>query len=121
MPGWPECSVAYIRGRYYRVGPVGPSVPVSPVVEISPAERLRALGLFYAAGSPTVTLEELSEATIRVFKHGEMGYLVEARFKPTAQPIYHYISAEEAESILTGNIAPELIAHLFEPAEPVME
>jgi len=104
-----------------RIGPVTPAPPVVKVGEVSPAARLRALGLFYAAGSPTVTLEELSEATIRVFEHGEMGYLVEAKFKPGDQPIYHYVTAEEAESIKTGEITPELIAHLFEPAEPVME
>lgn len=115
------CRWETIAGRRVRIGPVTPAPPVERVAEISPAERLRALGLFYAAGSPQVTVEELKEATIRVFKHGEMGYLAEARFKPGDAPIYHYVSAEEAELIRTGEIPPELIAKLFEPAEPVME
>ena len=115
------CKWVTIDGRRQRIGPVEPTLPVVEVKVLSPAERLRALGLFYAAGSPTVTLEELRQATIRLFNHGEMGWLVEARFKPGDLPIYHYVSDEEAELIRSGEITPALIAHLFEPVEPVME
>jgi len=114
------CRWVTIAGRRVRVGPVEPTLPVVKVAELSPAERLRALGLFFAAGSPTVTVEELAQATIRLFDHGEMGWLAEAKFKPADLPIYHYITEAEAEAIKTGEITPQLIARLFEPHEPVM-
>jgi len=120
MVGWPDCF-KWEAGKLVRKERVGAAVAVEQVAALSPAERLGALGLFFASGSPTITIEELQKATIRVFKNAEMGYLVEAKLTPTAQPIYHYVSDEEAEVIKAGEITPEQIAHMFEPAEPVME
>lgn len=118
MPG-PGCF-KWVNGRLVRVARVEPIAPPEVVTVQSPMERLSALGLVYAGRSPGFTIEELWHATIRLFKREEMGWLVEARFKPGDLPIYHSVSEEEAKSIEVGEFSPELIVKLFESTEPVM-
>ena len=115
------CRWETIEGRRVRVGPVEAIPPPEVITVQSVQERLSALGLVYAGHSAGFTIEELWQATIRVFKLAETGYLAEARFKPGDLPIYHYVSEEEAKSIEVGEFSPELIVKLFEPTEPVME
>jgi len=110
-----------VEGRRVRVGAVGPAVTPESVAVISPKARLEALGLVYASGSPRVTIEELAEATIKVWRHPEQGYMAEARFRPSSPPIYHRITDDEARLLEIGKPPPELIAHLFEPEEAGIE
>lgn len=118
MPNWMFKEVHGVMIRYCAVEAIPPPLVITVK---SVQERLSALGLVYAGHSPGFTIEELWQATIRVFKLAETGYLAEARFKPGDLPIYHYVSEEEAESIKTGEFSPELIVTLFTRQEPVME
>jgi hypothetical protein len=102
-----------------RVGAVGAASPVIISGSMSPSLRLAVLGLSLATGSASFTIEELADSVIRVYNHGEMGYLAEARLKPDAMPVYHYVSKEMAERIQNSTLSPADIAHLFTKDDPV--
>lgn len=115
------CRWVTIEGRRVRVGPVDRPVVARPEPVLSPRERLEKLGLFYAFGSPEISIEELRDAIIRVWHDPEKGYMVEARLSPRKPPIYHYVSADEARQLESGEYPPDLIARLFTPTEPGYE
>lgn len=115
------CVWKTIEGRRVRVGLAAPARIPKSVLVMSVRERLEALGLVYAAASPRITIEELRDATIRVWKDPEIGYMAEARLSPTAPPIYRRLTDEEARLIEAGKTPPELIARLFQPESPGVE
>lgn len=92
---------------------------VTSTAALSPAQRLEALGLVYAAHSPGVSIEELRDASIRVWRDDEKGYFAEARFKPGAPPIYTSLTPEQARNLEGPEPDPSLIAMVFERKEPV--
>jgi len=102
-----------------RGGKVGPPTETTQTASLSPALRLAALGLLYAAASPRITIEELRDAIIRVWHDEEKGYFAEARFSPGAPPIYTPLTPEQAHNLEGPEPDPSLIALVFERREPV--
>lgn len=113
------CKYVFYKGRAYRVSRVTPITPVINIGATQPKLRLAMLGLNLAVGSPTVTIEELEHATIRVFDKGELGFLAEAKFSPDGQPIYHYVDPDLADRIINNTLSPAEIAHLFQIDPPI--
>jgi len=60
-------------------------------------------------------LAALSPGEITLFADAEIGWLVEARAKPGAPPVYKYVSDEIAEKIVKGEITHELEEELMTP------
>ena len=61
------------------------------------------------------TRRGLSPGEIKLFADAELGWMVEARTKPGAQPVYKYVSNEIAEKIVKRQITPELETFLMTP------
>ena len=57
----------------------------------------------------------LSPGTITLFHDIEGGWLVDARVKAGAPPVYHYVKDEVAVAILSGKLTHELEAELMKP------
>lgn len=57
----------------------------------------------------------MSPGVIALFAVAERGWMVEARAKPGALPVYHYVSDEIAEAILKEELTPEQKEYLFTP------
>ena len=57
----------------------------------------------------------LSPGEIKLWFDAEGGWMSEARVRPGASPIYHYIGSDQAISILKEDISPELHEYLFTP------
>jgi len=102
-----------------RVGRVGGALSVQSMGFVLPALVLATLNLRVAQGSASFTIEELADSIIRVFDHGEMGFLAEARLTPESMPIYHYVDKELAERIVNETLSPADIAHLLTKDDPV--
>jgi len=114
------CKWVTIAGKHVKLGgKVGVATMTTQTGVLSPALRLAALGLIYASHSPRVTVEELRDAVIRVWRDEEKGYFAEARFKPGAPPIYTALTAEQAHNLEGPEPDPSLIALVFERREPV--
>lgn len=57
----------------------------------------------------------LSPGQIQLFADAEVGWLVEARDRPGAPPVYKYVSDEVAEKLVTGQLTKELELELMSP------
>jgi len=57
----------------------------------------------------------LSPGTIMLWLDTESGYMVEARERPGAPPVYHYVSDDMAMAILKGELTHELETYLMTP------
>lgn len=62
-------------------------------------------------------LMALSPGSIKLFHDAECGWLSEAREKPGAPPVYHYIDDDAAMKILRGEMTHELEAVLMKRDE----
>jgi hypothetical protein len=114
------CRLVTIAGQHIRLGgPVGPATVTTQTAIVAPALRLAALGLIYASHSPGVSIEQLREATIRIWWDEEKGYFAEARFWPGAAPIYTALTPEQARNLEGPESDPSLIAMCFDKKEPV--
>lgn len=60
-------------------------------------------------------LAGLSPGTVTLWHDVESGWLVEARAKLGAPPVYHYVKDEVAINILSGKLTHELEAELMTP------
>jgi len=49
----------------------------------------------------------MSPGEVKLWHDSESGWLAEAREKPGAPPVYHYINSETAAKILTGKLTHE--------------
>jgi hypothetical protein len=102
-------------GKRMRAAPVeGPRSIVS-MLTFNVLNFLTSLAITFVHASPALTIEELREATLRLWKDPELGYFVEARFKPGAPPIYHSITTAEATALEAGRPTPDFIARMFHP------
>jgi len=116
------CGWITVGGKHIRIaGGVSQPTQQHAAGLLLPSLRLAALGLLYASGSPTVSIEELRDAIIRIWRDEEKGYFAEARFSPGAPPIYTMLTAEQAQNLLGPEADPHLIAMVFERKEPLME
>lgn len=61
----------------------------------------------------------LSPGSITLFLDTEVGWLVEARTRPGAPPVYHYVDDDTALDIIEGKLTHELEERLMTPTEPV--
>ena len=62
-------------------------------------------------------LAGLSPGAITLWHDIESGWLVEARTKPGAPPVYHYVKDDVAIAILKGELTHELETELMAPDE----
>jgi hypothetical protein len=115
------CRWITVKGKRTRVGATTPVAAPLAITELSIELRLASLGLGLATHSPGYTIEELKDAIIRLWKREEGGDLAEVRMRPGAPPIYHVVTPEQAKSIESGDITPELIADLVTSTEPTVE
>lgn len=61
------------------------------------------------------TISGLSPGEIKLWADAEMGWMVEARARPGASPVYKYVTDETAEKIIKREITPELERELLTP------
>jgi len=116
------CRWITVAGKHIKLsGPVAGPTQQQQTGLVMPALRLAALGLLYASHSPRVTIEELREAVIRVWRDEEKGYFAEARLTPKLAPIYTALTTEQAQNLMGPEPDPHLIALVFDRKEPVME
>lgn len=114
------CRWVTVRGKHVKLtGPVGAASTLTQTGALLPELRLAELGLVYASHSPGVSLEELRDATIRIWRDEEKGYFAEARFSPGSPPIYTALTREQALNLEGPEPNPSLIAMVFERREPV--
>jgi len=86
------------------------------------AQSLYKLGLLQPRTSALVQdLSGFSPGIIRLFNVSELGWMVEARTKPGATPVYKYVSNEVAEKIVKKQITPELEKFLMTPDDYIGE
>jgi len=57
----------------------------------------------------------MSPGVITLWEDVESGWMSEARERPGAPPIYHYVSDEVAMAILKKEVTPEMREYLFTP------
>lgn len=57
----------------------------------------------------------MSPGVITLWEDVEAGWMSEARAKPGAPPVYHYVSDEVAMAILKKEVTPEMREYLFTP------
>ena len=62
-------------------------------------------------------IEALYSPVIRLWHDLESGWMVEAREKPGAPPIYKSVGDERAMAILKGEVTPEIEKELLTPDE----
>ncbi len=65
--------------------------------------------------SQILKLAGLSPGTITLWHDIESGWMTEAREKPRAPPVYHYVKDEVALKILKGELTHELEVELMTP------
>ena len=60
-------------------------------------------------------LAALSPGSITVWNDAEAGWMIEARERPGAPPVYRYVSDLVAMTVLKGELTPELEKELMTP------
>ena len=97
-----------------------PENPVYSILERELGGLRTKFGLKVARGViQLLRLVGLSPGEFRLWWDMEGGWMVEAREKPGAPPVYRYVDAETAVRIIKGDIDHELEERLMAPAEPV--
>ena len=115
------CAWKTIRGIRQRIGPVIP-IPSPRAIILKKLPAWMALRGLLRLFIPTLSPEiDWDKAVLRLWERGEMGWLLEVRVHPTDPPIYHAITAMEAELWVAGEPTPEFIERLLKVEEPVME
>ena len=71
--------------------------------------------------SQIAKLVGFSPGTISLWHDIESGWLVEARAKPGASPVYHYVKDEVAIKLLKGELTKELETTLMTPDDYIGE
>jgi len=81
-------------------------------------ELLKRVGFkFPRTISQILKLAALSPGSLTLWHDIESGWLVEARAKPGAPPVYHYVKDDVAVAILSGKLSHEVEAALMKPDE----
>lgn len=79
-------------------------------------EAMGKIGLIRARTTTLVmTKAGLSPGVIKLWADAELGWMTEARTKPSAPPVYKYVSDEVAEKIVKREVTPELEEFLMTP------
>lgn len=120
MPGPPSCVWKTVAGKRVRFGPVAGPIHLEALKRENVRERMAALGLVVVSASPELTIDDLRDAVLTLWLDPEKGYLMEARIKPGATPIYHSIGQLEATAWEAGAPTPEFIARMFTRVEPAL-
>ena len=115
------CAWKTIRGRRVRVGAAAPSRPLTSLEIGGLLDLLAGAGIKFVSLSPEVAVEELRDAVLRIWHDPETGYMAEVRTSPTAPPVYHKISDQEARLLQARRPPPQLMARLFAHEEPGVE
>ena len=108
--------------RLMRQWGVSPTDPGYIALRTAHAQASFKVGLVLPRTSTLVQdLWGFSPGIIRLFNDAELGWMVEARTKPGAQPVYKYVSNEIAEKIVKRQITPELETFLMTPDDYIGE
>ena len=110
-------TLGLLRGRGIVKG-----MPGFQEVYILRGKIMGSLGLL--APKPTAlvkTLVGLSPGQINLHYDPECGWLSEARAKPGASPVYHYVDDDTAVAIIKGELTPELEQQLMAPDDYIGE
>ena len=102
----------------YKMGLEGIPELSTPFQAVLQARGLLRLNLGFKIPKPVfslLSLYGLSPGTITVWMDSEKGYFTEARAKPGAPPIRHFITDEVAMTILKGELTHELEGELMTP------
>jgi len=67
--------------------------------------------------NPLGMITGLSPGIIKVWHHGESGWMAEARERPGAPPVYRAVTDEVAMAILKREVTPELEKVLLTPVD----
>jgi len=102
-------------GKRVRAAPVEGPRSIASIFSINVLSLLTSLAITFVHASPALTIEELREATLRIWRDEELGYFIEARLTPASPPIYHTITPAEATALEAGRPTQEFIAHMFHP------
>lgn len=114
------CEWTMIAGKRVKLSAVEAARPRERIKEENVRERMAKLGLVIVSASPELTIDDLRDAVLRLWRDPETGYLMEARFYPSADPVYHSISQEEATRWESGRPTPEFIARMFRRDDPAL-
>ena len=102
--------------KQLRLGGVLPTNPAYQAVWKLRGELMGKLGFKTPRGIVGVLkLLALSPGSIQVWFDAEAGWVSEARAGPGAPPVYRYIDAATAVTIIKGGLTHELEAKLMEP------
>ena len=97
---------------------LGPGTPAYQAVWKKRGELLATIGAKFPRIDYSLSMwREFSPGRVRVWFDPEFGFLVEARAKPGALPIYKRVTPEVAVAVIKGEVTPELKAQLLAPVE----
>lgn len=111
------CEYRTVDGKRIRVGRVGPSRAATMLGTMDLSSLMSRLGISLMIMSPAVTIDELKDATFRLWRDPEIGYVVEFRMTPGAVPHYHTINQLDATALESGTASKELIGRLLHTPE----
>lgn len=98
-----------------------PSNPAYQAIYKLRGETLGRLGAkFPRTILQLVKIVGLSPGELRAWFDVEGGWMVEARARPGALPVYHYVDADTAARVIKGDIDHEVEERMLTPTEPVM-
>lgn len=101
-----------------KLGGLGPGTEVFDILAKARADIWKSVGIKQPKTMSILRLLlGLSPGSIRVIHDAESGWMTEAREKPGAPPVYHYVSDEVAAQILQGKLTHELELELMKPDE----
>ena len=81
-------------------------------------ELMKSLGIMKPKSLSLIKLiAGLSPGMISVWLDSDSGWFTEARERPGAPPVYHYVKEDVAVAILKGELTHELEAELMKPDE----
>lgn len=111
------CEWRTVQGKRIRVGVAGPARAATMLGTMNLSSLMSGLGISLMIMSPVVTIDELRDATFRLWRDPEIGYIVEFRMTPGATPHYHTVNQLEATMLEAGTPTKELIGRLLHRPE----
>jgi len=107
------CRWKTVGGKRVREDRVSGPVSMNLLASFSIGDLLAEIKARMISGSPTVTAEELRDATFRLFLNPETGYWLEIRRGPGFPPAYQNITQAEATRLEAHRPEPSFIARMF--------
>lgn len=113
------CRWRTVRGKRERTGLAGDPLSALSILQISVAGIMLGLNLSVVSGSPSLTIDELRDATVRIWKDPEKGYFTEAHYHRRSPPLIRPITPATASAWLVKRPTSAMIAHAFMLYPPI--